>query len=82
YLKGEISDLALELIFDEINSNKINKKDFSYISLSAIELRILLNIATNADSYKNIDKVKIMNRCINQEENREVKIAAYNNLTN
>lgn len=82
YLKGEISDLALELIFDEINSNKINKKDFSYISLSAIELRILLNIATNADSYKNIDKVEIMNRCINQEENREVKIAASNNLAN
>lgn len=82
YLKGKITNTSLSLSFDEISSNKINKKNFSKISLSDIELRILLNIGTNSSSYKNIDKLEIMNKCIDQEENSQVKISAYNNLAN
>ena len=65
YLSFQISDKELYNEFEALSSDKINRKNFSNINLSPIELRILLNIATTSESFKNIDRLEIFNKCKN-----------------
>lgn len=82
YLNSEISDEALIDNFEDLSGNKINRENFSKLDLSPLELRILLNIASNFHSYKNIDSVEIFEMCKNQDKNKIVKLLAYNNFSN
>lgn len=82
YISNEINDRDLYDEFEYISSDKVEWKNFPNIDLSPIELRILLNIATTFDSYKNIDRLDIFNKCKNQENNKIIKIASCNNLSN
>lgn len=82
YISNEINDRDLYDEFEYISSDKIDWKNFPNIDLSPIELRILLNIATTFESYKNIDRLDIFNKCKNQENDKIIKIASCNNLSN
>ena len=82
YLNSEISDEALRDKFEDLSGNKIKRENFSKLDLSPLELRILLNIASNFHSYKNIDSVEIFEMCKNQDKNKTVKLLAYNNFSN
>lgn len=59
YISNEINDRDLYDEFEYISSDKVDWKNFPNIDLSPIELRILLNIATTFESYKNIDRLDI-----------------------
>lgn len=82
YLNSEISDEALRDKFEDLSGNKIKRENFSKLDLSPLELRILLNIASNFHSYKNIDSVEIFEMCKNQDKNKTEKLLAYNNFSN
>lgn len=82
YISNEINDRDLYDEFEYISSDKVDWKNFSNIDLSPIELRILLNISTTFESYKNIDRLDIFNKCKNQENDKIIKIASCNNLSN
>lgn len=82
YISYEINDKDLYEKFEYISSDKVDWKNFPNIDLSPIELRILLNIATTFESYKNIDRLDIFNKCKNQENDKIIKIASCNNLSN
>ncbi len=82
YISNEINDRDLYDEFEYISYDKIDWKNFPNIDLSPIELRILLNIATTFESYKNIDRLDIFNKCKNQENDKIIKIASCNNLSN
>lgn len=82
YLNSEISDEILRDNFEDLSGNKIKRENFSKLDLSPLELRILLNIASNFHSYKNIDSVEIFEMCKNQDKDKMVKLLAYNNFSN
>lgn len=82
YISNEINDRDLYDEIEYISSDKVDWKNFPNIDLSPIELRILLNIATTFESYKNIDRLDIFNKCKNQENDKIIKIASCNNLSN
>lgn len=81
YLNSEISDEALRDKFEDLSGNKIKREKFSKLDLSSVELRILLNIASDFKSFKNIDRLEIFERCKNQDDEM-IKLLAYNNLSN
>lgn len=81
YLNSEISDEALRDNFEDLGGNKIKRENFSKLDLSPVELRILLNIASDFKSFKNIDRLEIFERCKNQDDEM-IKLLAYNNLSN
>lgn len=81
YLSFQTSDKELYNEFEALSSDKINRKDFSNIYLSPIELRILLNIATTSESFKNIDRLEIFNKCKNQDFDKVIEIASCNNMS-
>lgn len=82
YLNSEISDVALKDNFEGLSSSKIKRQNFSKLDLSSIELRILLNIASDFKFFKNIDRIEIFERCKDQDRDEIVKILAYNNFSN
>lgn len=81
YLNSEISDEALRDNFEDLSGNKIKRENFSKLDLSPVELRILLNIASDFKSFKNIDRLEIFERCKNQDDEM-IKLLAYNNFSN
>lgn len=81
YLNSEISDEDLRDNFEDLSTGKINRMNFSKLDLSPLELRILLNIASDFKSFKNIDRLEIFERCKKQED-EIVKLLAYNNYSN
>ena len=82
YLNSEVSDEDLRDNFEDLSSGKINRKNFSKLDISPVELRILLNIASDFDSFKNIDRLEIFERLKNQDKDKIVKLLAYNNFSN
>lgn len=82
YLNSEVSDKTLRDNFEYLSGNKINRENFSRLDLSPVELRILLNIASDFDSFKNIDRIEIFEKCKNQDKDKMVKLLAYNNFSN
>lgn len=81
YLNSEISDEDLRDNFEDLSSGKIKRENFSKLDLSPVELRILLNIASDFKSFKNIDRLEIFERCKNQDDEM-IKLLAYNNFSN
>ena len=81
YLNSEINDETLRDNFEDISGNKIKRENFSKLDFSPVELRILLNIASDFKSFKNIDRLEIFERCKNQDDEM-IKLLAYNNLSN
>lgn len=82
YLNSEVSDEDLNDNFEDLSGGKINRKNFSKLDLSPVELRILLNIASDFDSFKNIDRIEIFESCKNKSKDKMVKLLAYNNFSN
>lgn len=82
YLNSEISAEALRDFFEDLSGNKIKRENFSRLDLSPMELRILLNIASDFESFKNIDSVEIFEKCKNQDKYETVKLLAFNNFSN
>lgn len=82
YLNFEITSEGLSEIYEDLSSNKIKRKNFANLDLSGIDLRILLNIASTSQDFKGIDRVEIFNKCKNQDKEKIVKIATFNNLSN
>lgn len=81
YLNSEINDETLRDNFEDLSGNKIKRENFSKLDFSPVELRILLNIASDFKSFKNIDRLEIFERCKNQDDEM-IKLLAYNNLSN
>lgn len=81
YLNSEVSDKNLSECFEDLASSKIKINNFSKSELSRIELRILLNIATNSQSFKGIDRIEIFEKCKSQNIVKIIKIASCNNLS-
>lgn len=82
YLNDQVSDDDLKNHFEDLSSLKIKRNNFSDIDLSPIELRILLNIASYSNDFKNIDILEIFEKCKNQNKDPIVKLLAYNNFSN
>lgn len=82
YLNDQVSNDDLKNNFEDLSSSKINRVNFSRRDLSPIELRILLNIASDSKDFKNIDSLEIFEKCKNQNKDLIVKLLAYNNLSN
>lgn len=81
YLNSEINDETLRDNFEDLSGNKIKRENFSKLDFSPVELRILLNIASDFKSFKNINRLEIFERCKNQDDEM-IKLLAYNNLSN
>lgn len=82
YLNFEVTSKDLSEIYEDLSSSKIKRKNFENLDLQGIDLRILLNIGTTSQDFKGIDRVEIFNKCKNQDKDKIVKIATYNNLAN
>ncbi|MCW6701020.1 helix-turn-helix domain-containing protein [Anaerococcus sp. NML200537] len=82
YLNDQVSGYDLKNHFEDLSSSKIKRGNFSNIDLSPIELRILLNIASDSRNFKNIDRLEIFEKCKNQNKDSIVKLLAYNNFSN
>lgn len=82
YLNFEITSEELSEIYEDLSSSKITRKNFENLDLPGIDLRILLNIATNSQDFKGIDRVEIFEKCKNQDKDKVVKVATCNNLAN
>lgn len=82
YLNDEVSNDDLKNHFEDLSSSKIKRNNFSNIDLSPIELRILLNIASDSKDFKNIERLEIFEKCKNQNKDQIVKLLAYNNFSN
>ena len=80
YLNDEVSNDDLKNHFEDLSSSKIKRNNFSNIDLSPIELRILLNIASDSKDFKNIERLEIFEKCKNQNKDQIVKLLAYKRL--